>query len=502
LPTSQLLVPPGVVPPRIAQLAPASSYASGDEAIALAASAGLDLDPWQCHALRAALGERDDGQWAAYEVGLIVSRQNGKGAVLTARELAGMFLFGERLILHSAHEFDTSLEAFYRIVELIEATPALRKRVKKISEAHGKEGITLWTGQRLRFKARTLRGGRGFSGDVVILDEAMYLQTATMNALSPTMGARPNPQLWYVGSCVDQQEHPDGLTFAKVRDRAITGRGGSLTFLEWSAPPPASGRPEDANGADEALWPHGNPGIGNRISFEYMRNEQESMGRRGFSVEHLGIGDWPKEAEVEHLVPPAKWTDAIDVDVAVTDPVVFAAEVTPDRTRASIVMASWTPDGRVVVEVVEDRDGTGWVVPRMLELVARWDPAAVVVDRKSPTATVIHALEAAGIEVTTTSTDELVQATGAWFDDVIEGRFVHRDDPILNDALAGATKRALAGGWALDRRGSTYVSTLVAAVLARWGLLQRPIPRVVPDPIPVSSGAVATKEIDFRTVMF
>lgn len=478
-------MPPGVVPPRIARLAPASSYASGDEAIALAASAGLDLDPWQCHALRAALGERDDGQWAAYEVGLIVSRQNGKGAVLTARELAGMFLFGERLILHSAHEFDTSLEAFYRIVELIEATPALRKRVKKISEAHGKEGITLWTGQRLRFKARTLRGGRGFSGDVVILDEAMYLQTATMNALSPTMGARPNPQLWYVGSCVDQQEHPDGLTFSKVRDRAIAGRGGSLTFLEWSAPPPASGRPEDANGADESLWPLGNPGIGNRISFEYMRNEQQSMGRRGFSVEHLGIGDWPKEAEVEHLVPPDTWTGAIDVDVAVTDPVAFAVDVTPDRKRASIAMACWTPDGRVVAEVIEDRAGIGWVVPRVLELVRRWDPSTVVVDKNSPAATIIDGLITAGIEPDTTTAGQVAQATGGWLDDVLEHRFAHRDDPILNEALENATTRPLAGGIALDRSGAGYISPLVAVVLARWGLMLRGAAKP-PSLVPVS----------------
>jgi hypothetical protein len=56
--------------------------------------------------------ERADGKWAAFEVGLNVARQNGKGSILEARELAGLFLLGERLIIHSAHEFATSLEAF------------------------------------------------------------------------------------------------------------------------------------------------------------------------------------------------------------------------------------------------------------------------------------------------------------------------------------------------------------------------------------------------------
>jgi predicted amidohydrolase YtcJ len=61
------------------------------EAVELAASAGLVLDDWQQHVLVSALGERPDalGTWAAFEVGLVVPRQCGKGGVLEARELAG-----------------------------------------------------------------------------------------------------------------------------------------------------------------------------------------------------------------------------------------------------------------------------------------------------------------------------------------------------------------------------------------------------------------------------
>ena len=61
-------------------------------------------------------GERADGKWAAFETALIVPRQNGKGSILEARELAGLFLFGEQLILHSAHEFKTAQEAFRRVL--------------------------------------------------------------------------------------------------------------------------------------------------------------------------------------------------------------------------------------------------------------------------------------------------------------------------------------------------------------------------------------------------
>ena len=82
-------------------------------------------------------------------------RQNGKGAILEAIELAGLFLFGEQLILHSAHEFKTAQEAFRRVLQLVENTDHLRKRVARVRTSHGEEGIELTTGARLRFVARS-----------------------------------------------------------------------------------------------------------------------------------------------------------------------------------------------------------------------------------------------------------------------------------------------------------------------------------------------------------
>ncbi|WP_206326328.1 MULTISPECIES: LAGLIDADG family homing endonuclease [unclassified Streptomyces] len=87
------------------QIAPPSVSSAGQEAIDLAARAGLHLDPWQQHVLRVGMGEKPDGSWSAFEVAVNVPRQNGKGALIEARELWGLFIGGEDLILHSAHEF-------------------------------------------------------------------------------------------------------------------------------------------------------------------------------------------------------------------------------------------------------------------------------------------------------------------------------------------------------------------------------------------------------------
>ncbi|TDD80915.1 hypothetical protein [Actinomadura rubrisoli] len=78
----------GVAEPRICTV-PKFATSAGQECIDLAAKAGLCLDPWQRWVLDRALDEQGDGRWAAFEVGLLVPRQNGKSAIFEARVLAG-----------------------------------------------------------------------------------------------------------------------------------------------------------------------------------------------------------------------------------------------------------------------------------------------------------------------------------------------------------------------------------------------------------------------------
>lgn len=281
--------------PRICTVPPALSSA-GTEAVELAASAGLDLDPWQAFILDQSLGERGDGKWAAFEVGVIVSRQNGKGIILEARELAGLFLFGEQLILHSAHEFKTCADSFRRIRQLVEDNRHLNRHVKQIRTANGSEMIELKTGQRLRFVARSAGSGRGFAADLVILDEAYELGDAAMAALLPTLSARPNPQIWYTSTAGG----PNSVQLARVRERGVRGGDPSLAFFEWSAS-------EDDDPADPAAWAKANPGLGIRITEEYLQREHAALSPEGFARERLGIGDYPVDGGAWEVVSADAW---------------------------------------------------------------------------------------------------------------------------------------------------------------------------------------------------
>ncbi len=462
---------------------------SGPEVCALADRAGLVLDPWQRLILNDSLGERADGRWAAFESGLIVARQNGKGAVFEARVLGGLFLLGERLIMYSAHEFKTAAEMFLRIEQLISNTDQLRRRVKKVTRSHGEEGIELLTGQRLRFVARSTGSGRGFSGDLNIWDEAQHLSNASVDALMPTMSARPNPQLWYGGSAPDRDIAPCEQ-IARVRRRAIEGgaKARRLAYFEWSAtlcsdvcPPVCT---EHDNPADPATWAKTNPGLGIRISEEHVETEYSSMSARGFNRERLSVGRYPMEGTGWDVISREAWEATEDSASELVDPVAFAVDVTPDRSAASIAVAGQRADGLLHLEVVDHRPGTGWVVERLLELIERWSPCAIALDASGPAGSLIADCDEAGIELVKPKSREAAGACGALYDAVVRppesgtdwsARVRHVLHPELSAAVAGATKRPLGDAWAWDRRGTgVVISPLVAVTLAGWAFATRP----------------------------
>jgi phage terminase large subunit-like protein len=303
--TSALMsLPRGGVPlrgeqePRVCSLPDYDADESGRNAVALAGVAGLSLDPWQSLVLESGLRRRG-GKWAAFEVALIVARQNGKGTVLEALELAALFLFPDiRLILHSAHEFKTAAEAFLRIRSLIEGNPEFESRVARIRTAAGAESVELKDGKRLRFVARSSGSGRGFTSDLVILDEAYNLGDREMSALLPTLSARPDPQIWYTSSAGG----PDSVQLGQVRARGVAGGDRSLAFMEWSA---------DESGydpADPADWARANPGLGIRIDPEYVERERAALGPDAFARERLSIGDYPADAGNWETIAADAWS--------------------------------------------------------------------------------------------------------------------------------------------------------------------------------------------------
>lgn len=460
----------GAQRPRVLSV-PRYSSTAGDEAIELAESAGLILDDWQAFVLRESLGEDAYGNWAAFEVGLVVSRQNGKGSILEARELAGLYLFDDKLIMHSAHDFKTAAEAFVRILTLIESTPDLDSKVSRVSRSHGDEGIELKNGARLKFVARSNGSGRGFSADCVILDEAFNLSDMSMSSMMPTLSARRNPQIWYTSSAVNANEHANGWVLTRVRDRGIKGDDPALAYFEWSVDDADYEADADSVALDPAQWAKANPGLGIRITEEYIEREQRAMTRQGFAVERLGVGVWPTEARNAGVIDLDTWAALSDPDADPPTSPVFALDVSPDRSSAAVCAAGRRSDGLAQIAVVEHKSGTGWIVDRLKGLTDE-HRAEVVVDPGGPAGSLIPDLERASIPIRLMRTRDVVQAFGMFVDACANDDLRHLGQPSLTTALSGARKRDLAGGGSAWSRQSVAVdiSPLVASTNALWGV--------------------------------
>lgn len=460
--------------PRV-EVAPPSAYTLADPAIELAERAGLRLDPWQRDGLALMLSVRDDDRWACFEYVEMVARQNGKTAGLLApRALAGLFLLGERLIMWSAHEYKTAQESFRlmqdligRLVETGQVEPV------KVIHTNGEEGFELpGTKQRLKFIARSKGSGRGFSGDLNLIDEAFAYTPSQQSALMPTMNARPNPQIVYTSSPPLDSE--SGIPLFGLKARADEGGDGSLGFRDFGAPGDLDQvEAGDVDLDDREMWAATNPALGLRITEETILRNRRSLTTVDFAREICGI--WPVAPEEGgRVIRAEQWDPRAAPESQIVGDIVVAIDANPERTRAAIDVCGMTADGRKQVEVIDQDRGLGWVVERCAALNKAHEPLVFVVDPLSPAGPLIPELEAAGLPVHAVTTRQLVAGCGGFYDAVIEGGLVHLGCPVLDAAVAAARKRDVGdGGWAFGRKNSeANIAPLVAAVLAYWGLTE------------------------------
>jgi hypothetical protein len=494
----------GVQQARISHFPP---YAStlGDDAIDLARLAGIELDPWQQVELRHAMGESADWKcpkcthraaeyeqcakhpgvdlihpWAAFEVVLVVPRQNGKSELLVARQLAGLFLLEEPLQIFSAHLFDTAMEIFRRLVHVVENCDDLRaevvhrgRRMVGIKYGNGDQGIELTGDRRIRFKARTAGGGRGFSADCLYLDEAMILPEAFLGPTLPTLSARSNPQVWMAGSAPDAEDPShDGVVLTKRRNRALRADDPSLAYFEHSAEGESPDEIDESvldNPAQRAL---ANPALNRRITSSHVENERRAMSARQFAIERLGIGAWSNlDEDAGRVISREAWTIVgSDRDSRIASDRTFALDVDPGQAWATIAAAGEREDGSYHIGVVRHERGTGWILAAVKDLRERFPDSRLVIDPRADLGALITEMEDAGIEPVKMTAQDYKEACGGFLQVVTDGRLRYMPpQPELDAAVAGASTRPLLDAWKWDRASGALITPLVACTNALWG---------------------------------
>lgn len=462
--------------------APRAPRSSAQDVIDLAETAGLLLDDWQQFVLRHAMGEKHDGSWAASRVGLVVGRQNGKNSILEARELAGILLFGEQLIIHTAQEQETASVQHQRMVALLRENPNLWKRVARPVYGKGSEAIKFRSGQEIRFRTRHGSTGKGQTVDCLVFDEAYDLPDVAMAALLPTMAARSrggNLQRWYTSSAADEgNPKHDGLVLARIREHGIAGEDG-LAYFEWSVDwEDPDTLPEEMR-ADIHVWAQANPALGIRITPEWVEEERTGgeMSPHDWAVERLGVSNWPDPSgEAGVVVPREVWVALAEYNQRnrITGSQAFAIDTNVDQTWGSIAVGGVREDELEQGAVVRHSRGTEWIVSACAVLSGEHPGAPFAVDPKGPAANLIPDLRSEGVRLIEVTPQDYGDACADFVLSCTDGRFRYPSpQPDLDAALRDARKQQLGDRWKWSRRNSTSadISPLVAVTLARWAAM-------------------------------
>lgn len=459
--------------------APAYERTLGPEAVDLAHSVGMDLDADQEQLLDDWFAIGPDGKWVSFENAVIAPRQNLKTFVLEAAGLADLFLCEDQLIVWTAHEFKTSQEAFRDLHTLVDNYDHLRRRVRTVSTANGDEAIELLSGARMKFLARTAKSGRGMSGDKVILDEAFELSPGQIGALLPTMSARPNAQIRY-GSSAGKLH---SAVLRGIRDRGRAGGSPRLTYAEWCAPhkpcetEDCEHRPNTPGCVldDPQMWALANPALGRRISEEFIR-ETERMTLTPVEFARERLGWWEDPPTALSGIALEAWASLGTQDPP-QDPVCFGVSRPKDQSYTTIA-ACGMATGRPIVEIVDRRRGSDWVVDRLVEL-QKHRPQGLLMNGNDVAAGLIPALERAGVNVRTTDAREYAGACAGFLDAVVQGALGHRPHPDLDNAVQKVKTRDVGDAWAWTSKGTgADISPLHAATLALHGHLTANRPSV------------------------
>lgn len=464
--------------PRL-HVAPRADSSDGDLAGAFSAAYELQPDPWQSFVLHDWLALYR-GRWASLTAALAVPRQSGKNALLEMRELYGAVALGER-ILHTAHEVKTAQKHFRRLKHFFgdmaddpgAKFPELNALVERVRNVNGQEAIVLHNGGSIEVVARSKNSGRGFTVDVLVMDEAQELDEDALEALMPTTSAAPlgNPQWIFTGTPPGPAAH--GEVFTRIRDEAMSEKPGRMCWHEWSAE-------EGADLDDREVWRATNPGlVSGRLQIEVIEGERARFSDDGFARERLGM--WPAQGGSSRVVTAQQWSDSA-IEVAPEGVPAYAVTFNLLGDRLALAGARKHDDGVhvEVIDALEDSRGVegglaalaDWFCERGEDGKPRWRKSSgIALSGRAGAPALAQLLRDRGVPdrwIVIPSTPKYVDACSMWLEGVRGGTVTHKREgqSALDESVAVTD---------LDKRGGLAATVpdgdetpVEAVALAHW----------------------------------
>lgn len=488
---------PRIFTPAARELSQATS--DGPAVIAFAEELlGLKLFPWQKWLLMHGLELDESGLYRFRTVCVTVARQSGKTMLMIVLALWHVYCRGSRSVIGTAQDLANAERAWGEAVELAQSDDELAELIDRITLAHPKV-LRLVTGCEYRVASASRRGARGFSGDLILMDELREHQSwDSWASISNTMNARPKAQAWCFSNAGDAlsivlrylrtSAHqslgwPDGdadrdvLGEVDADAEGIVDLGDDvLGWFEWSVPPAAKR-------TDRSGWAQANPSLNHVEVIEDCVTERALAAQLRTSPPHVFETEvlcrWVSMCDGGPF-PEGSWAATLDAAArpAAGARSVVCLDLSWNRSVWSIARAALDDQGDPVVGIAAARAGSEWVVPWLLEQRDTFDSIVLPTSAGSPALSLLDELEQESLPVTKWAGPDVGAGTGQMFDRLRDGKIRHLPHPGLDSAATSAAIKTLAGGaWVIDRiKSPTDAAPLQAAIGAVWGLVTADAP--------------------------
>lgn len=446
----------------------------GPQVATLGAALGTPFMPWQSLVADTALEVGPDGNYVYGTVIVTVPRQSGKTTLLRPVYMHRCLTTKRASTWLTAQTRNDARDLWEQTVEVVEDS-ALAPLIG-VRRTNGSEHLMInRTRGRFRVFAPGERALHGKSTHVVGVDEAWAFTLeqgeALDQAIVPTQLTIPGAQTWIVSTAGNAKS--TWFRAMVTEQRALLEAGTpseTIAFFEWAVPP------ESTTPAEFDTIARHHPALGHTITRQALRTAVERIKKPGERARAFG-NYWVSSDE--YVISPVLWESARTFEPLVGR-VAFAAETSADRQHSVIVAAGQLADGRHAVEVIDVRDGSAWLAPRLIELVRQHRPLAVVIDPYGPARATYATLEKERrtripLAVGFTAGD-LVMACGNFQDGLVDGTLAHRANQRLDVAVAALTARTVREQEAWSRavieegeRKGDSPAAVIAAALALHG---------------------------------
>jgi hypothetical protein len=448
----------------------------------VAALIGWRFFPWQVQASDVAGEYHPVTKVPHYRtVGISVARQDGKTTLVCTR-IARQLIPPRQTVAYTAQDRGLARTKWDEHVSILMETP-FAERVAHVDRTNHREMLVMRNGSRyMPVTPSTKKAARSLSVDLAVVDEAhSHEDMGVVSAIQPAMAARAHAQIWLLSNAGTERSvlwrHYTDLGRIEVDNPNST-----MCWIEYAP----EGNADEIDPFDRQAWADANPAMGlpGGVLESALADAALGMDRETFLREHLNV--WVDASRFVGI-DAVTWAACRNDEAMPGTSVALGLDFTPERDRGALVVAGQVELGGepvVALEVIEVGSDLEGLVARAAEIANTWD-ALITIDRGSPAASAIPALERATMRpdglshrVRLIPFGDMVRACGDFHDAAVHARITHRGDYRLSDAVVGATKRRVGDAWAWSRRGHADISPLVAATLARWGVVAAPEPLI------------------------